>query len=124
MVTWEKDKSASIWNNGEFETESACIEEAKGYGFKVGDVIYIGDCVKPDICVDFSCVLEYVEEQMYDEVGEAAEDWNISIIEGRKGIYDVYEERLNELVSNYLKEIGEEPSFYKVENIREVTITE
>lgn len=121
MVTWEKDKGVSIWNNGEFETESACIEEAKRNGFKAGDIIYIGDCVKPDIYVDFSYVLECVEEQMYDEVGEAAEDWNISIIEG---IYDVYEERLKELVSNYLKEIGEEPSFYKVENIREVTITE
>lgn len=124
MVTWETRKDEDMWNNANFDTEEECIEEAKACGYKSGDVIYIGDCVNVDIDVYLEDVLELAEQYMYEEVGEVSEGWNISNIknQAQKEIYNKYNKRLRQLVLDYLKEIGETPDFYKIENIREVVI--
>ena len=122
MVTWEFDGTSEIWRNDRFETVEEAIADAKKYGAATGDTIYIADCEEPDIRVDFSAVLSGVEENMYEQVGEVAEGWDISCIGQRKAIYETYEERLKELTMEYIREIGEEPGFYKCSNIRPVTV--
>ncbi len=73
--------------------------------------------------IDLSQQLEAVEENMYDQVGEVSEGWDISsITEKRRSIYKLYEERLQELIKNYIREIGEEPGFYTITDIMPVAI--
>lgn len=124
MVTWETRKDEDIWNNAKFDTEEECIEEAKACGYKSGDVIYIGDCIDVGIDVYLEDVLEFVEQYMYEEVGEVSEGWNISNIKNQtqREIYNKYNEKLRRLILDYLIEIGETPYFHKIVNIREVVI--
>lgn len=122
MITWEDRKDEEIWSNAQFDTVEECIEDAKRYDYKAGDKIYIGDCVDVDIQVYLDETLERIEDNMYEDVGVVSESWDISSRKGREDIYDKYEEKLKELIMEYLKEINEVPSFYKIKNIREVVI--
>ena len=89
-------------------------------------MIYIGKCIEPDIScgVWFDRVLEDVQDAMYSDYGDNAEDWDLSVgdIEERQEIYDKYEEKLTDLVEDYIKEIGAEPNFYDVVDIKPIII--
>ena len=124
MYSWAEREDQEIWNNGMFETVEDCIRDAIESGYIYGDTIYVGLCVDVEIGgIDLSHQLEAVEENMYDQVGEVSEGWDISgITEKRRSIYKLYEERLQELVKNYIREIGEEPVFYTITDIRPVVI--
>ncbi len=124
MYSWAEYEDQEIWNNGKFETVEDCIRDALGSGYVYGDTIYVGLCADVEISgIDLSQQLEAVEENMYDQVGEVSEGWDISsITEKRRSIYRLYEERLQELIKNYIKEIGEEPGFYTITDIMPVAI--
>ena len=72
----------------------------------------------------FDRVLEDVQDAMYSDYGDNAEDWDLSVgdIEERQEIYDKYEEKLTNLVEDYIKEIGEKPNFYDVVDIKPIII--
>lgn len=107
---------------GGFATIADCIEDAKDSGYKAGETIYVGECKTPEINgIYFEDVLEDVHDQMYDEVGELADDWNIEDIPS-KAIYNKYEEKLRNIVLEYLKEVDMVPDFFKVVNGKSVTI--
>lgn len=128
MYTWMEYPNASIWDKDTFETIEECVEDAKKHYFKKsGEKIYIGKCEDVKIGgVYFDDVLERVEEDMYEQVGEVSEGWDITSVRepyaDRKPIYDKYEKRLEKLVKDYMEEIGETPGFYKVVNEREVIV--
>ena len=127
MYTWMKNDNCDIWNRGEFETIEECIEEALDCGYEPGETIYVGECQKVEVGgIYFDDVLERVEETMYDEVGEVSEGWDISSTTGaysdRKEIYEKYQNKLDNLVIEYLKEIKEIPYFYKVINVVQVKV--
>ena len=65
---------------------------------------------------------------MYEEVGEVSEGWDITSIIGRyscrKEIYEKYQNKLENLVMEYIKEIKEIPRFYKVVNVGPVEVKE
>lgn len=129
MYTWMENDNCDIWNRGEFETIEECIEEALDCGYEPGETIYVGECQKVEVGgIYFDDVLDRVEEAMYEEVGEVSEGWDITSIIGRysyrKEIYEKYEEKLRKLVLDYLKEVKEEPGFYKVINVEPVVIGE
>lgn len=129
MYTWMENDNCDIWNRGEFETIEECIEEALDCGYEPGETIYVGECQKVEVGgIYFDDVLDRVEETMYEEVGEVSEGWDIISIIGRysyrKEIYEKYEEKLKKLVLDYLKEVKEEPGFYKVINVGPVVIGE
>lgn len=129
MYTWMENDNCDIWNRGEFETIEECIEEALDCEYEPGETIYVGECQKVEVGgIYFDDVLERVEETMYEEVGEVSEGWDITSIIGmhsyRKEIYEKYEEKLRKLVLDYLKEVKEEPGFYKVINVGPVVIGE
>lgn len=129
MYTWMENDNCDIWDRGEFETIKECIDEALDCGYEPGDTIYVGECQEVEVGgIYFDDVLDRVEETMYDEVGEVSEGWDITSITGsysyRKEIYEKYEEKLRHLVVDYLKEVKEEPSFYKVINVGPVVIGE
>lgn len=124
MYSWAEREDQEIWNNGKFETVEDCIKDAMESGYIYGDTIYIGLCDDVEIGgIDLSQLLEAVEEDMYEQVGEVSYSWDLSSIgEERKDIYNVYEERLRKLVMDYISEIGAEPSFYSIVDIRPITI--
>ena len=62
--------------------------------------------------VDLGNVLESIHDEMYEEVGELAYDWTIEYPNHDKKKYLEYQEKLKQLVMDYLKEIGMEPGFF------------
>ena len=128
QYTW-KTKEDDTWDNDNFATQEECFKDAIEQGHKPGDVLLIGEAQKVNIDGEYFCgVLEEVETDMSFRMGDIADDWNISSACGeyaeRWPIYSKYSEKLNKLIRNYLKEIGEESNFFNVINIREVTIKE
>ena len=117
-----------IWYHDGFETEEEFIKDAKeNYDVLPGEKIYIGKCHKSEINgICFGDVLENVENAMEEDVGEIAEDWDISTTIGshsdRQPIYDKYDKKLRKLVLDYIKEIDEEPRFDWIGDVKEVMI--
>lgn len=128
MYTWMEYPNVEMWNKDTFETIEECVEDAKKHYFvESGDVIYIGECKPATIGgIYLDDVLERVEEDMYEQVGDAAYDWDISSTRGpyenRQSIYDKYNKKLEKLVKDYIKEIEEGSKFYTVTNVQEVMV--
>ena len=128
MYTWMDYPNADIWNHDTFETIQECIDDAKeNYLMKQGETIYIGEC--QDVSIggsDLDDTLCRVEEDMYEQVGEVSEGWDIYSTSGyyadRKPIYDKYDEKFKQLVMDYIEEIGETPKFYQIINEQEAVI--
>ena len=81
LYAWERDRIFSEDYKGTFDSIKECIEDAKSEGFKHGQMIYIGKCIEPDIScgVWFDRVLEDVQDAMYSDYGDNAEDWDLSV---------------------------------------------
>lgn len=128
MYTWMDYPNADIWNHDTFETVQECIDDAKeNYLMTQGETIYIGEC--QDVLIggiDLDDTLCRVEEDMYEQVGEVSEGWDIYSTNGcyadRKTIYDKYNKKFRQLVMDYIEEIGETPKFYQIINEQEVVI--
>ena len=78
------------------------------------------------IALDLDDTLCRVEEDMYEQVSEVSEGWDIYSTSGyyadRKPIYDKYDEKFKQLVMDYIEEIGETPKFYQIINEQEAVI--
>lgn len=124
MYTWAESPDEEIWRNGKYDSIEECVMEARECGCRPGSTIYVGEC--EDVCIggiDLSAVLDSVEEDMYEQVGEISEDWDISrITDARRAVYEKYEERLFNLVNDYINEIGEGRGFYQIVGVRPVVI--
>ena len=125
---WAATLDPDYPGSGMFDTVEECIEDAKEYGIESGKSIYVGKCRPIEIGgIYFNDVLESVEVDMSDRVGDSANNWNISSTFGtysyRKPIYEKYERKLKQLVNDYIKEIDEIPHFYTMVN-PEKTIVE
>lgn len=128
MYTWMHYPDAEIWKHDKFKTIQECIDDAKeNYFIESGEEIYIGEC--QDVYIGgiyLDDVLDRVEEYVYEEVGEVSEGWDIMSRTGsyddRYEIYEKYDRKLRELIMDYIKEIKEVPTFYKIINIQELTI--
>ena len=124
--TWEQYRDADIWMHDEFDSVEECIEDARN-NYEIDDgTIYIGECEPVNIGgIDFDSVLDSVEQNMYDKVGEISEGWNITYIKGdtaRAAVLDKYDKKLFDLVMQYLEEIHKVPKFYTIRNIEEYTV--
>ena len=128
MYTWMDYPNADIWNHDTFETIQECIDDAKeNYLMKQGETIYIGEMSDVSIGgIDLDDTLCRVEEDMYEQVGEVSEGWDIYSTSGyyadRKPIYDKYDKKFKQLVMDYIEEIGETPKFYQIINEQEAVI--
>lgn len=122
MLTWSYEKNDELWQHGEFETAEDCIADAKeNYNYK-GETIAIGTIVPFVPTVNIDSMLEQMESDAYEECGEVSESWGISSSKGREKQLDTLQENIDILVCEYLKKIGEMPSFYKIEGIHVVKV--
>lgn len=122
-TTLDPDESGSCI----LDTVEECIEDAKGCGIELGEFIYVGECKPVEIGgIYLDDILENVEYDMYDRVGDSANNWNISSTFGtysyRKPIYEKYERKLKQLVNDYIKEINEIPHFYTMVNPEKIIV--
>ena len=127
LYTWEYDKNQTVWNNGTFDSIKECIKDAVENGeLTVGDTIAIGEVEPYELgSIDLvDNVLDSVTQDVYDSIGEAAEDYDA---DGSKE-YPNETEQLNEgiynLVLEYLRKTDNIPDYYSIKNIRTVKITE
>lgn len=122
-TTLDPDESGSCI----LDTVEECIEDAKGCGIELGEFIYVGECKPVEIGgIYLDDILNNVEYDMSDRVGDSANNWNISSTFGtysyRKPIYEKYERKLKQLVNDYIKEINEIPHFYTMVNPEKIIV--
>lgn len=124
MFSWSDNATDEWWVNDTFGTVEECIKDAKSEwnGKKSSDEIAIGTIVPYVVSADIDCMLEQLEQDAYEECGDAAESWYISNRKGHEKEYDELQEKVTQLVNEYLEKIGEKPSFYKINDIYMVTI--
>lgn len=123
MLTWSYSEEDELWQHDEFKTEKECILDAKeNYRAKSGEKIAIGTVSPYIISADVESILEKIEEDAYEECGEASESWGVSSRRCFGEEMDDLQEKITELVNVYLEKIGEVPAFYKINNIYTTTI--
>lgn len=109
------------WFGTKEEAIKAALDEKEDYKIDT-DTFQIGQLSKysPPV-VDFGTIFEEVAVQAYDDCGECAESWlNEKYIP--KDIMNKYNEKLNNLFMEFLKEAGEIPSFGRIVNVEVVGI--
>lgn len=118
MKKWTVDLTeyaSEIWYEEDaFDTKEEAIREGKKLALKNGneDCFRIG--IKEPIgipCIDADGILEDLSEQVYDEVGEIAEDYLCYM---DKDHVKELEEKLNDVLHKWMKKYKYEPDFYTI----------
>lgn len=123
MLTWSFKETDELWQHGDFETVEKCILDAKeNYCMKSGEQIAIGTIYLYTVCADVDSLLERLEEDAYEECGEAAVNWEITSRKHFDKEMDILQKKVTKCVNEYLEAIGEEPTFSKIDNIYTVTL--
>lgn len=123
MLTWNYKETDELWGHDQYKTEEECILDAKeNYGVESGDSVAIGTVYPYTVSADIDSLLEQLEQDAYEECGEAAEDWNISDSKHYGKEMDKLQAEVTECINRYLLSIKEVPSFYKIDDIYTVTV--
>jgi len=123
MLTWNYKETDELWGHDQYKTEEECILDAKeNYGMELGDTIAIGTVYPYIVSADIDVLLEQLEQDAYEECGDAAEDWDISDSKHYGKEMDRLQEEVTKCINRYLLSIKEVPSFYKIDNIYTVTV--
>ena len=107
---------ADIETNSKEEAIKLGIEQAKEIGIKEFSIGKMVKCGMSTISVDN--VIEDAQQQLYDEVGEIAEDYLDITMEQ----YDELELKLNEIFYEWHKKHNLFPTCYKVENTEIINV--
>lgn len=122
--TWEYEET-DIWQHDLFDTVENCILDVKeNYLVEPGTEIVVGEAVLWEPYVSAINILESLEENACEEVGEVAENWyayDYKSEEGRKSL-DELSDKLTEIVKQWLKDNGTYPDFYEIENVKTVEV--
>jgi hypothetical protein len=102
-----------------FDTIEEAVENRKNYydcedgrdHFFVGQIKLISPCTR----VDTSRIIEDISINVYEEVGEAAEDylWDV-----KSEHENILEERLNKVLRDWMDEFKYNPNFFTVDNVK------
>lgn len=119
---WSKRSFDEYWRGGPCDSIKECVEEALDDGYEIGDNFAIGLIEDYNPRVYFAdLVIEALQEDAYDEVGEVAEDWLDYISPNMKA---ELENRLQKVISEWLELAHETPTFYKINPIKTCTLSE
>lgn len=107
---WSRNSDDEIWRGGPCDTIKECVEEALDEDYGLDDFIALGLIEGYEVNYDFvQDIVERLCEDAWDEVGEASDGWLDS---AKRAQLDLLNERITPIVKEWLKEIGEQPSFY------------
>ena len=119
---WTRSIDDEIWRGGPCDSIKECIEEALDEGYDLDDSIALGYVIDYEIDHDFSDEIVYrLSEDAFDTVGEASDGWLDCV---KKEDLEVLNDRVMEVVKQWLKEIKEEPAFYSIEPFNSGTLLE
>jgi hypothetical protein len=120
--TWSPNKDDEFWRGGPCDSIKECVEEALDDGYELDETIALGLIEPYEINYDFADDIVYrLSEDAFDEVGEASDGWLDS---AKREQLDLLNERITPIVEEWLKEIHEEPMFYKIHPCKECTLME
>lgn len=121
--TWNTDLNADIWYNDEFDTIEDCILDAKeNYGIEEGTDIFIGEVVYYELYIDATTILDFLEEDAYEQCGQVAGDWcTYDNIKDELKL-EILSDKLTEVIREWLIEYNRYPDFYRIENIQMVEV--
>ena len=119
---WSQRRDDEIWRGGPCDSIKECVEEAQEEDYELEDTFALGLIEGYEINYDFAQdIVERLCEDAWDEVGEASDGWLDS---AKRVQLDLLNERITPIIEEWLKEIGEHPSFYKVLPFEECTLKE
>jgi hypothetical protein len=101
----------------------------------------VGQLRKASYAIDGDDIIEHIQEQFFEQCGDVSENWlgyprsrksyesNEDYVKRIKPLQEKYnanidmlENRIHDVVDVWLKEIGEEPNFYSIENTQTIKI--
>lgn len=119
---WSRHSDDEIWHGGVCDSVKECVEEARCEDYKYTDTFAIGYVEPYQVdCVNSDMIIEYLQENAYDEIGEVSESWLDSITREQR---EDLESRVLKVVLEWLKDCKEEPTFYKILPFDELTLQE
>lgn len=122
QYAWSRRSDDELWYGGPCDSIRECVEEAQGEDYEMDDTIAPGLIERYEVNYDFAQdIVERLCEDAWDEVGEASDGWLDS---AKRPELDKLNEKILPIVREWLKEIHEEPSFYKVLPFEECTLAE
>lgn len=108
-------KESQNYTSGYSSVEEA-LKEAEldiGEDLKIGIIVWVGEVALPALpTIDVDRILEQIGCNYYDEYGENAGDYLRYV---KKEHEEELEEKLNAVLSEWVKKYNYEPDFYKVE---------
>lgn len=122
QYAWSRHSDDEIWYGGPCNSIKECVEEAQDEDYELDDTFALGLIERYKVNYDFAQdIVERLCEDSWDEVGEASDGWLDS---AKRPELDKLNEKILPIVREWLKEIHEEPSFYKVLPFEECTLAE
>ena len=119
---WSRNSDDEIWRGGPCDSIRECVKEASDEGYQLDETIAIGLIEDYEVNYDFAQdIIERLAEDAYDEVGEVSDSWLDS---AKRADFDRLNDRIIPIIKEWLKEIHEEPCFYKVLPFEECTLQE
>jgi len=119
---WSRCGDDEIWHGGPCDTIKECVDEALAEGYSMEDSFALGITEKYEIGSLFADrIIEDLQQDAYDEVGEIAYDWLESVTALQK---EELETLIQHVVYMWLSRINEKPTFYKVHPCEECTLKE
>lgn len=122
QYAWSRYSDDELWYGGPCDSIRECVKEASDEGYGSDETIALGLIERYEVNYDFAQdIVERLCEDAWDEVGEASDGWLDS---AKRAQLDLLNERITPIIKEWLREIGEQPSFYKVLPFEECTLKE
>lgn len=102
------------------EAIAAGIAARKDYGYDLDKALYVGQVREPDMKIDAFWVIDFLDEKLTEQCGEAADGWMDGITKAEQEQLDVM---LNETMNNWFSQTNNHPACFSVENIELVEAT-
>jgi hypothetical protein len=119
---WSRRSDDEIWRGGPCATIRECVEEALAEGYQLTDTFAIGIIEPYSIDTYFAdMIIDRLQEHAYDEVGEVSDGWLDYVSKEDVARLD---ERLSQIIFDWLKEVKEEPTFYSIAPCHDCTLAE
>lgn len=122
---WEKVLWAFSYDeelfHGNFGSKEEVINEALEYKDSYDqDYFFVGQIDEEvGISIDVDSLLEEINEGVYERVGELADDYLVDV---DKEHVRILEDRLNDVLYEWMDEFGYKPNFWTIKNVEKIYI--
>lgn len=121
---WLYNNEETVWMNcNSYDTKEEAIEAGKDEFEGNWDQFYVGQIRNMDIGVGVGAenIIENIAEDVYNEVGEAAEDYLNDV---RKEDMSELEDLLNDVLHHWMDKHDYKPKYFRVANVECISLGE